>query len=426
MVMMRWLAGLWLVVAVAAQESAPVATVKEAKALAKQGSGAVPRLKEMLGAGDPKVREEVVRSLCAVGTQYSMDPLILATRQTGSEIQGRAVDCLVNFYYPGYYQSGWSGALKRVGTQVKGKFTDTRDQVVPANVEVRPEVIEAIQRILLQGEDFQTRANAARALGVLRARPALEDLHESLKSKNTDLIYESLVAIRKIGDLASGPRVWFLLRDLEPKVRLEAMEISGLFRNREALPRLIETFESGDKRYQTAALQAIARMPNATVLPMLERYVADPKQPRLRAIAAEGLGRLGEAGNRPRLRQLFESEKEMEPRLAQAFGAVRLGDLDEGDFAPLRYLVNTLNSAGYSGIASAYLTELAEDGALRRLLGNWIPNLNLTEKLAIAKVLGARGEADSLAPLEYLSKDADSAVVKEAMRALQQVRARIP
>ena len=51
----------------------------------------------------------------------------------------------------------------------------------------------------------------------------------------------------------------------------------------------------------------------------------------------------------------------MSPRLADAFALVSLGNLDTGEFSPLRYLVNTLNVRSYRGVAIAYLTELARD-----------------------------------------------------------------
>ena len=54
---------------------------------------------------------------------------------------------------------------------------------------------------------MDARANAARALGILRGRKAVPDLVEALHSKNTDVIYESLVALQKIRDESAGPRV---------------------------------------------------------------------------------------------------------------------------------------------------------------------------------------------------------------------------
>jgi HEAT repeat protein len=84
----------------------PKDRAKTARELAKSGSEAIPQLKPMLSDPVTDVRLEVVKSLVAIGTQHSLDPLIQATRDNDSDVQVRAVDGLVNFYLPEYVQSG--------------------------------------------------------------------------------------------------------------------------------------------------------------------------------------------------------------------------------------------------------------------------------------------------------------------------------
>ena len=52
---------------------------------------------------------------------------------------------------------------------------------------------------------MDVRANAARAIGVLRGKAAVPDLVEAAHSKNTDVIYESLIALQKIRDESAAP-----------------------------------------------------------------------------------------------------------------------------------------------------------------------------------------------------------------------------
>src|SRR5262249_60168497 len=85
---------------------------------------------------------------------------------------------------------------------------------------------------------MDVRANAARAIGILRGRAAIPDLAEAVKSKDTGVIYESLIALQKIGDQSAAPRVSFLLRDLDPKGQIAAIETAGLLRNHEPVPAL--------------------------------------------------------------------------------------------------------------------------------------------------------------------------------------------
>ena len=120
--------------------SAQVTRPKDVRELAKGGSNALPQLQALLKNADPGIRVEAVKSIVDIGTQRSLDPLIEATADSDAEVQIRATDGLVNFYLPGYVRTGFSAKLQRVGSGIKGKFTDTNDQVIEAYVQVRPEV----------------------------------------------------------------------------------------------------------------------------------------------------------------------------------------------------------------------------------------------------------------------------------------------
>src|SRR5256885_5324640 len=171
---------------------------KDVRNLGKQGSSALPRLTELLRNPDLEIRVEAVKAITEVGTQASLAPLIQATADNDPEVQIRATDGLVNFYLPGYVQTGMGASLRRVGTSIKSHFTDTNDQVVDPFVEVRPSVIQALGTLARSGASMEARANAARALGILRGKVAVPDILEALHSKNTEVIYESLNALQKI------------------------------------------------------------------------------------------------------------------------------------------------------------------------------------------------------------------------------------
>src|ERR1051326_7424474 len=216
---------------------------KDVREIAKGGSSAIPRLQELLKNPSTEVRVEVVRQLTEIGTQRSLDPLLRAARDNDPEVQIRATDGLVNFYLPGYLQTGFGASLKRVGTSIKGKFTDTNDQVIDSYVTVRPEVIDALGKLASRGGSMEARANAARGVGILRGRAAVPDLVEAAHSKNTDVIYESLIALQKIHDESAGPRITFLLNDLDQKVQIAAIETTGLLRDNDAVPDLIRVLD---------------------------------------------------------------------------------------------------------------------------------------------------------------------------------------
>ena len=69
------------------------------------------------------------------------------------------------------------------------------------------------------------------------------------------MLYESLIAMQKIRDESAGPQITFLLRDLNPKVQIAAIETTGLLRNREAVPELMEVLKRAkDAKVRRAAL----------------------------------------------------------------------------------------------------------------------------------------------------------------------------
>ena len=133
---------------------------KDVREIAKNGSTAIPKLQELLSNPDKEVRREAVKQMVQIGTQKSLDPLIQATRDNDPEVQILAANGLVNFYYPGYVQSGLGGSLKRAGASIKGVFTDTNDQVVDSYVTVRPDVVNALGRLISGGGSLEARASA--------------------------------------------------------------------------------------------------------------------------------------------------------------------------------------------------------------------------------------------------------------------------
>src|SRR5580658_5540953 len=146
---------------------------KDVRDAAKAGSSSIPKLTEYLKNPDREVRLEAVKQIAEIGTVRSLDPLISATHDADPEIQIRATDGLVNFYMPGYLKTGFARSIRRVGTASEGRLTDTNDQVIDAYITVRPEVIAASAALVKSGASTDARANAARAVGILRGRAAV-------------------------------------------------------------------------------------------------------------------------------------------------------------------------------------------------------------------------------------------------------------
>ncbi|MBE7544851.1 MAG: HEAT repeat domain-containing protein [Bryobacteraceae bacterium] len=426
---MKWTLVLALVLAFPAlpqEEMSSRDKIRQARDSGKRGPEAIPQLEPLLRDADVEVRREAVRAVVSIGTQHSLDPLVAACGDNDSEIQIFATDGLVNFYLPGYVETGLSGTIRRAGDMITARWrSDESREVVDPDVPVRPEIITALGRVTTGGSSMASRANAARAVGILRGNAALPDLLEALRSKDDRLIFESLIAIQKLRDPAAGPRVTFLLRDLEEKVQRAAIETVGLMRTPEAVPDLeLVLGDTRSKNVRREAMFALGRIATPDLRELFLRYLND-RDNDLRAAAAEGLGRIGQTGDLPLVRRSFEEERRNGPRLAFAFASVALGDTAMTEFAPLRYLVNSLTQRAWRDVAIPYLSELSVKQPVRAALYTALPAGTRDEKTGIAYALSATAAPDAVEPLEALMRDPDPVIGTEAVRALRILRSRI-
>jgi HEAT repeat protein len=273
---------------------------------------------------------------------------------------------------------------------------------------------------------MESRANAARAVGILRGKAALPALFEALETKDTQVIYEVLIAFQKIGDLSAGPKAMTFTRDLEERVQLAAIETVGLLRTTEAIPDLRRVFddEESSDASRRAALVALAMLPDPENRPYFDRGFVD-EDDRIRAAAAEGYARLKNASDVAKLRPAFDEESKMAARLGIAFALVALGQRGIEEFAPLTYLVHTLNSRQYHGVAEPYLVELSREPEVRLAVYKFVANATKEEKMGLARILSLTGDREAIAQLEWISKDADPDVASEGLNALRSLRTRL-
>jgi hypothetical protein len=127
----------------------------------------------------------------------------------------------------------------------------------------------------------------------------------------------------------------------------------------------------------------------------------------------------------PVLQAAFENETKANPRLALAFALVNLGKVEIAELSPAQYLIDTLNSKQRHEIAQAYLTELARIPVIRSALHDAASHGTRDEKIGISRILAVSGDKTSIQPLEALSRDPDSEVAQESLRALRSLKTRI-
>jgi len=216
-----------------------------------------------------------------------------------------------------------------------------------------------------------------------------------------------------------------LLRDLDEKVQIAALETTGILQSQDSLSDLVEALNRTEsQKVRRAALTAIAMIPKESSRPIYNRFLAD-KDDAMRAAAAEGLGRLKDPADRATLEKAYKEEGKALPRLSIAFALVSDGMLEVSEFSPLQVLINTLNSKARQGVAFALLVELARDPKIRQPLYNAVAAGTKDEKIYLARILARSGDKESLPSLEKVSHDTDPDVAQEGVRALQNLRARL-
>jgi HEAT repeat protein len=410
--------------AVARSDSDEKLKLKAIKESARQGSTGIPAIAGYLRDQSAEVRREAVKAIVGVGGLESLDPLVAACRDNDSEVQQRATDGLVNFYLPGYVGKGWADSVKHVGTVITKAFSQPNDQVIDPDTPVRPEIDETLARLVSGAATAEARANAARAAGILRDRAAVPALSEALQSKDDVLMYEALIAMQKIRDPAAGSAAIFLVRDLDEKLQLAAIDTVGLLRTADAVPDLKRVLETGNKKARPAALAALGQIADPSTRPIFAQFLND-KDDRMRASAAEGLARVGLPEDRPAVQKLFETERKTSLRLSLAFALVGLGDVDMATDGPLRYLSSNLSTRAWKGVAEPFLAELARKPQVRQAIHQMLKDLgDKDELIGLARVLALSGGPDSVPALEELSRHPDPEVSREALRALRLVRSR--
>jgi HEAT repeat protein len=322
-------------------------------------------------------------------------------------------------------KTGISRTLSRVKDNLRATF-DTNDQVIDDYVTVPAEVIAGLDALLKQPSNaFESRANAARALGVLRAQTTVPDLLQALYSKNDQLMFESLVALQKIRDPEAGPKLAFLVRDIAEPVQIAALHTVGILRTREALADTRYLLKNTkNKLVEREALTALSRIADPADHAEFLTYLAS-KDSTSRTLGAEGLARIHAPADLPAVTKAFTDEKDTSARLAEAFAMVAMGRLETNQLAPLGYVISMLNRTTFRIVAISYLTELTREAPVRQAIYGTLAKAARYEKTGIAIALSRSGEQDSVTYLQAMQNDKDPEVAQQGSLSLRGLQARL-
>ncbi len=375
---------------------------------------AIPALLPLTEDSDPGVRRQVELTLEEMNDIQTLPGFVVLSADSEADIRDRAVHALVNLHLP--RQTGPAAALNKFGNLISPWVDEYADTVVEPDVPVDESVITALRARLSDSQDG-IRRTSAQGLGILRGAAAIPELLQALsQDRDPEVRFQSVRALKKIGDASVGDRLLPGLNLNVDKVRNEIIITLGALRYRDAVPDLTRVFEDSKPadRARTLALSALADIAAPASRPIFLGTKAD-KDVTIRTYANEGLGRLSDASLLTLMSADRLTEKNGRVQTAQAFGLLRLGRkeyLDE--------LVRALEKLPTKDLAREYLLETQT--ADRPALFASRPK-SAFGRAELADVLGLMGDKAALPALQELERDNDATVARNAERAVRRITA---
>jgi HEAT repeat protein len=375
---------------------------------------AIPALLPLAEDADASVRRQVELALEEMGDIAVLPGLVRFTADSEPAIRDRAVQALVNLHLP--RSTGPVAVLAKLGNLINLADDEYTETIVEPDVPVDPSVVTALRARMSDSED-RIRRHASRGLGILHADAAIPELLVAVaEDRDTEVRFEAVRALRKIGDASVGDRLLPVLNLNVDRVRNEIIRTLGSLRYQGAVADLTKAFEQAKPSdwSRALALSALADIADPSSRPVFIAAKAD-KDVSVRLYAAEGLARLGDSSLGTMMSADRLVEKNPRVQAAQAFGLLRM---EREEY--LEELVRALGRPTTRDLAREYLLETAP--AQRPALFASQAK-SATVRAELADVFGLIGDPSALPALEELARDADRDVVQNAERAVRRITA---
>ena len=269
--------------------------------LVKIGKPAVKPLIKALKDSHWNIREAAVKALGNIGDKRAVGPLIEALQDSDWHVCEAAAK-----------------ALDKINP-------DTW----PKTEEVKKLVPEFIETLMNPRTSVQATRRAAKGLGLLGDKRAVEPLIQALDYKNAGIRYEAVIALGKIGDkraikplkktLIGG---WFNRKDSDEDVRKAAAEALGRIGGEKAVEPLINALEEdSDKDVRQASIKALGETGDKhAVEPLIE--VLHDSSSDARSLAAQALVKIGKPAIKPLVKMLNDPDSDVRGRAVWALDKI--------------------------------------------------------------------------------------------------------
>ena len=358
---------------------------------------------------DDKVRLEVVKALRQLRDLSAVPALLTAMSDGDVKVREESIGSLTELYT----EEDRSGPVDRF-LEV---FSDDYDRQGALTYEtVDPSVYRGLGAAL-KDDDKSVREDAAYALGILNGYSEMKNLVLALQDLDAGVRGAAATTVGKVGRTEDGKALIPLLSDDQANVRSRALHAIGVLRVREAGPALRELYENNKrKEFGMKVLACLSRIGDPAQADLFRDLVQDP-DPERKRLAVEGLGRVSDAALLPAFKKDYQRERSEELRLAYSFALTLLGDR-----AFLDTIVLGLPSRTLGTRCRDYILEMGK-GVLPDLYG-YLNDPDAEIRARLCDILGAVGDADTIARLQPLINDPSSKVADRANRAVEHLKRR--
>ena len=393
------------------------------------------QVSQELSSPDRDVRLRAVQLLKGAAYPEAAVPLAPAIIDVDDEVQVEAIAAALNIFL----------AEKIVTRKRVGLVIEVRNKVAAEAafsqgalaIGPRPVPSELLTALRTATHDINPRVavEALYAFGTLAVEPGGARRRELLRTTGPDLISmvgvaspaHRYAAVRVIGriferrtpdepiDITVGDAIVGVLNDPDRNIRGAAMQALGALSYERAVQALSDQFQHfGRGQLAEGALDAVARIAHPASLGLLETQLPS-KDTNLKAIAIEGLARIGDRSRLPAIESRMAGESDDGVLLAATFAAIVLGD------RPIDALAEGLRRPRQADQTRRYLVEVAPGRSAAFARFTLDPDSAI--RAGVADVLGLAGDVAALPVVESLLRDRDPQVVLSAERAVARLQA---
>ncbi|MFT5322801.1 MAG: HEAT repeat protein [Planctomycetaceae bacterium] len=318
-------------------------------AVVSLGSAGIPELLEIIEERNPLTIGDSVIALGRIGDQQAVPSLLMTLNHAGVGLRPRILEALGRL--------GDRCALERIIGLLDDPDESVRLHAIQA-VQRMPDrrAEKPILRIIEQSQNPELKRQAVLALASTGSPKAVPILSSLLREADTALKTAIVESLGQIDTIEASESLVGLLHDDDLSIVLKALAGMRKSPALSAMPRLVELTEHPNVDVRRHSLEVLAEIKGDVSTGILEERLLNDCSVEVRAAAARGLGRTGDAKVIPLLERSLGDESAVRCAAALALGAFRDDSVVPALLASLKDPVPEVRYHALSGLGKLKAT----------------------------------------------------------------------